>query len=69
MYSMHLLQQCFVLQIEEQYPYYRDLFWRFELRVRYFMSDFNQLYQKDDFTFNFMYEQVSWVKSNNNKES
>ena len=46
-------------QIEEQYPFYRDNFWRFELRVRFFMSDLNQLCQKDDFTFNFLYEQVN----------
>ena len=45
-------------QIEEQYPFYREIFWRFELRVRFFSADLNQMCQKDDFTFFYLYEQV-----------
>ncbi|KAF2362322.1 Serine-threonine/tyrosine-protein kinase catalytic domain [Trinorchestia longiramus] len=45
-------------QIKEQYPFYNDPQWRFELRVRHFNPDLKQVYQKDIFTFNFLFEQV-----------
>lgn len=50
-------------QVEEKYPDYQSEDWRFELRVRYVLSDLHQLYDKDRTTFCYYYEQVRIILS------
>lgn len=57
--KVHWLHQDLTMyQVEEKYPEYHDDEWRFELRVRYVLSDLHQLYDKDRSTFCYYYEQV-----------
>ncbi|XP_068225529.1 focal adhesion kinase 1 isoform X3 [Palaemon carinicauda] len=57
--ELHWLHQDLTMyQVEEKYPDYHADDWRFELRVRYVLSDLHQLYDKDRNTFLYYYEQV-----------
>lgn len=57
--EVHWLHQDLTMyQVEEKYPDYHGEEWRFELRVRYVLSDLHQLYDKDRSTFCYYYEQV-----------
>ncbi|XP_042881298.1 focal adhesion kinase 1-like isoform X5 [Penaeus japonicus] len=57
--ELHWLHQDLTMyQVEEKYPDYQSEDWRFELRVRYVLSDLHQLYDKDRTTFCYYYEQV-----------
>ncbi|CAL4066426.1 unnamed protein product [Meganyctiphanes norvegica] len=57
--DIHWLHQDLTMyQVEEKYPEYQNDEWRFELRVRYILSDLHKLYDKDRTTFCFYYEQV-----------
>nr|XP_053652812.1 uncharacterized protein LOC128702557 isoform X4 [Cherax quadricarinatus] len=57
--EVHWLHQDLTMyQVEEKYPEFLSEDWKFELRVRYILSDLHQLYEKDRDTFCYYYEQV-----------
>nr|XP_045609158.1 focal adhesion kinase 1-like isoform X3 [Procambarus clarkii] len=57
--EVHWLHQDLTMyQVEEKYPEFLSEDWKFELRVRYVLSDLHQLYEKDRHTFCYYYEQV-----------